>query len=32
MKVPPVNLWPYRQACAAALWLALAQLKDRPRG
>lgn len=26
LKVPPINLYTYRQAMAIALWLALAQL------
>jgi hypothetical protein len=30
MKVPPINLWTYRQAYAVALWLALGQLTDAP--
>jgi hypothetical protein len=29
-KLPPINLWTYRQALALALWLALADLAPPP--
>ncbi len=29
-KIPPINLWTYRQAFAVALWVALSQLSREP--